>query len=365
MRINLRSVALTGALVAMATAWMPNAVQAQYYEGKTIEIIVGFASGGTDTTARIVARRLSDYIDGNPTVVVKNMPGSASLKAQNFVFEQAKPDGTTFSFNPFQVMAQLTGREGVRFSYPEFTFIAGVKAPSFVAVARSDLAEGGLEAPSDVTKINTPLTYTGRNPLHSIDVMSTLAFDVLGMTHTYVPGFFDSAEITTSIEQGETNITGVGSATWNTQMKPRLIDTGQAKALFQYGVFQPDGSLKPDPAYPGVPLFDDFYVEAMGGAPSGELYEAYKFAERAQGTANFLLLGPPGMDPEVTEELRAAVEKAMADPETIAEAEKALKAALRHVGYDQARQVMDSIRNAPEDMVRFWKERTARQAGAG
>ena len=143
MRINLRSVALTGALVAMATAWMPSVAQAQYYEGKTIEIIVGFASGGTDTTARIVARRLSDYIDGNPTVVVKNMPGSASLKAQNFVFEQAKPDGTTFSFNPFQVMAQLTGREGVRFSYPEFTFIAGVKAPSFVAVARSDLAEGG------------------------------------------------------------------------------------------------------------------------------------------------------------------------------------------------------------------------------
>ena len=362
---ELRNGVLLTVLMAVASTWTADVAQAQYYKGKTIDIIVGFASGGTDTTARIVARRLSEYIEGNPTVVVKNMPGSASLKAQNFVFEQAKPDGTTLSFNPFQVMAQLTGREGVRFSYPEFTFVAGVKAPSFVAVARTDLAEGGINSPPDVARINQPLTYTGRNPLHSIDVMSTLAFDVLGMTHNYVPGFFDSAEITTSIEQGETNITGVGSATWNTQMKPRLVDSGKVRALFQYGVFQPDGSLKPDPAYPGVPLFDDFYLEAKGEAPSGELYEAYKFAERAQGTANFLLLGPPGMNEEATEILRAAVSETMADPETIAEAEQALKAALRHVGIEQARSVMDSIRNAPDNMVKFWKERTARQAGAG
>ena len=178
-----------------------------------------------------------------------------------------------------------------------------------------------------------PLTYTGRNPLHSIDVMSTLAFDVLGMTHNYVPGFFDSAEITTSIEQGETNITGVGSATWNTQMKPRLVDTGKVKALFQYGVYSsPTDHCSPTPRTRESRSSMTSMSRQRADAPSGELYEAYKFAERAQGTANFLLLGPPGMNEEATEILRAAVEKAMADPETIAEAEQALKAALRHVG---------------------------------
>ena len=352
------------ALAALALIVFASAADAQYYKGKTIQILVGFASGGTDTTARIIARRLSKYIPGHPAVVVKNMPGGASLKAQNFVFERAKPDGTTLSFNPFQVMAEITGREGVRFSYPRFTFVAGVKAPSFVAVARNDLSPGGLNKPSDIARVTQALNYTGRNPLHSIDVMSTLGFDVLGMKHNYVRGFRDSASITTSIEQGETHITGVGSATWNTQMKPRLVDTGKVKALFQYGVFQPDGSLQPDPAYPGVPLFDDFYVEARGEAPSGELYNAYKFAERAQGTANFLALGPPDMNPEATRQLRAAYEKAMADPETIAEAKKALKAALRHINYDLAKKVMDSLRDADPKMVAFWKDRTARQAGA-
>lgn len=352
------------ALAAVLLIAFSATANAQYFEGKTIEIIVGFASGGTDTTARIVARRLSKYLPGNPSVVVKNMPGGASLKAQNFVFERAKPDGTTLSFNPFQVMAEITGREGVRFSYPKFTFVAGVKAPSFVAVARNDLAPGGLNKPSDIAKITKALNYTGRNPLHSIDVMSTLGFDLLGMKHNYVRGFRDSASITTSIEQAETHITGVGSATWNTQMRPRLIDTGKVKALFQFGVFQPDGSLTPDPAYPGVPLLDEFYVAAKGSKPSGPLAAAYDFAKRAQGTANFLALGPPNMNPEATKQLRAAYEKAMADPETIAEAKKALKAALRHINYDLAKKVMDSLRDADPKMVAFWKDRTARQAGA-
>lgn len=362
--VSVVKLSVTAAAMLLAATSLSSTADAQYYKGKTIEIIVGFASGGTDSAARIIARRLQKYIPGSPKVVVKNMPGGASLKAQNFVYERAKPNGMTISFNPFQVMAEVTKRKGVRFSYPNFTFIAGVKAPSFVVVARKDIAPGGFNGPADIGKINQPLNYTGRNPLHAIDVQTTLAFDMLGMPHTYVPGFRGSASITTSLAQKETNITGAGSVHWLKHLMPRLVDKGELVPLFQFGRFQPDGSLIPDPAYPGIPNFMDVYKQVKGKAPSGLMWEAYQFAEKMQGTANFLVVGPPKMNPEAAKILRTAYAKSMADPETIAEAKKAVLVPYHYVGFEQASKVMEDLRNADPKIVEFWKARTARQSGA-
>ena len=354
-----------GAAAAAVAAGYPAGAEAQYYKGKTIEFIVGFASGGTDNAARTIARRLQKYIPGAPKVVVKNMPGGASLKAQNFIFERAKPDGFTLGFNPFQVMAEITQRKGVRFSYPEFTYIAGVKASAFVTFARTDIAPGGFKGPQDIKKINKPLTYTGRNPLHSIDVVSTLAFDMLGMKHGYVPGFRGSAAIVTSVEQNETNITGSGAIMWLKHATPRLLNKGLAVPMFQFGIIQPDGSLARDPAFKDIPNFIEYYKQVQGKEPSGPDWEAFQFAQNAMGIANFIVVGPPKMNPEATKILRGAYKKAMADPETIAEAKKAVLFAFKHVGYDRARKVMDDLRNTPPHIAKYWKERTARQAGAG
>ncbi len=363
-RISKFSMALIAAVAFLVAVGQSTTAKAQFYKGKTIEIIVGFSAGGTDTAARIIARRLSKYIPGNPSVIIKNMPGAGSLKAQNFIYERAKPNGLTIGFNPFQVLAQITGRKGVRFSYPKFTFIAGVKGPSFIVVARKDLAPGGLNSPADIKKINKRMSYTGRNPLHAIDVVSTAAFDMLGMKHTYVPGFRGSASITTSLAQSETNITGAGSVHWLKHLTPRLVDKGQLVSLFQFGAVQNDGSLTRDPAYPTVPLFEEFYAKAIGGKPSGPLYKAYQFAEQMQGTANFLVTGPPKMNAEAAKILRVAYKKAMEDPQTIAEAKKAVLNPYLHIGFKRASKVMSDLANADPAIVKFWKERTGVQFGA-
>ena len=351
------------AVAILATTTFTAPSEAQYYKGKTIEVIVGFSAGGTDSAARIIASRLSKYIPGNPSVVVKNMPGGGSLKAQNFLFERAKPNGQTIGFNPFQILAQVTGRKGVRFSYPDFTFIAGVKGPASIVVIRNDIVAGGYKKPSDIKNINKKLSYTGRNPLHSIDMVSTAAFDLLGMKHTYVPGFRGSASITTSLAQNETNITGAGSVHWLKHLIPRLVDKGQLSSLFQFGAFQPDGTIKRDPAYPGMPFFEEFYAKALGGKPSGELYRAYKFAEKMRGTANWLVLGPPKMNQEAAKILRVAYGKAMRDPATIAAAKKAVLNPYLNVGFERASKVMDDLRNADPKIVKFWKARVAAQSG--
>src|SRR6266498_2094121 len=70
--------------------------QENFYKGKTIRLIVGLApGGGFDAYSRVIARHIGKHIPGNPTTVVDNMPGAASLLAANYVYKAAKPDGLT------------------------------------------------------------------------------------------------------------------------------------------------------------------------------------------------------------------------------------------------------------------------------
>src|SRR5262247_1398392 len=60
---------------------------ANFYRGKTITIGVGFtAGGGYDLHARTLARHMGKHIPGNPSIVVKNVPGAAGLVLANQLF---------------------------------------------------------------------------------------------------------------------------------------------------------------------------------------------------------------------------------------------------------------------------------------
>ena len=62
--------------------------------GRTIEFIVGGDfGGGYDIYARAVARHLARHIPGNPTIVVKNMPGAGSTRAGIYISTVAPKDG--------------------------------------------------------------------------------------------------------------------------------------------------------------------------------------------------------------------------------------------------------------------------------
>ena len=54
--------------------------QSNFYEGKTIRLIVGFtAGGGYDAYTRTIGRHMGKHIPGNPAMIVENMPGAGSM----------------------------------------------------------------------------------------------------------------------------------------------------------------------------------------------------------------------------------------------------------------------------------------------
>src|SRR5215207_599018 len=81
-------------IAAAGIATAAPATAQSYYAGKTIDLVVGnYPGGGFDIYARAVARHLGRHIPGNPTVVVKNMPGAGSAKAGVHISTVAPKDG--------------------------------------------------------------------------------------------------------------------------------------------------------------------------------------------------------------------------------------------------------------------------------
>src|SRR5437764_1096314 len=71
---------------------------ADFYQGKTLTVIVGYApGGGVDATARAVTRHLSRFIAGQPNIVVQNMEGAAGLVSVNHMDRRVAPDGLTLA----------------------------------------------------------------------------------------------------------------------------------------------------------------------------------------------------------------------------------------------------------------------------
>ena len=69
-----------------------SASQAQDYPSRPVHFIIGFGTGGPDTTARILAAQLATQT--GKRFVVENKPGSSGIIGAEFVAKSA-PDGYT------------------------------------------------------------------------------------------------------------------------------------------------------------------------------------------------------------------------------------------------------------------------------
>src|SRR5947209_19455979 len=71
---------------------------ADFYQGKTLTVIVGYApGGGVDASARAVTRHLGRFIPGRPNIVVQNMEGAAGIVSVNHLDRRVAPDGLTLA----------------------------------------------------------------------------------------------------------------------------------------------------------------------------------------------------------------------------------------------------------------------------
>src|SRR5262245_56706682 len=242
-------VAAAALLIAMLIAPMPVSAQADFYSGKTIELIVSTGvGGGLDANARVVARHLAHHLPGQPVIVVKNMPGAGHIRAANYVFTQAPKDGTTIaSFIPIFVMAQVLERSrSIQFNSAQFNWLASTSSSnSTVYVWHSS----GIKSVEDATKRTVVMGGIGAGSYTII--YPTVMNSLIGTRFKLVTGYQSTAEVGLAMERGE--IEGRAGNNFNSLKAENgeWLRTGKINLIAQVG-------LQRDAEFSQVPLLTDF-----------------------------------------------------------------------------------------------------------
>jgi hypothetical protein len=306
-----------GGAVAGALAWAVGAplapAQAQdFYEGKTIEVIVPFAEGGvTDVVARFLQPFLERHIPGNPTVTIRNLPGGGSILGANFFEENAQDDGELILFTTASTaFPYLLQQEGVEYD------LSNKRVGYTIAIGPVVYAapETGVETAADLMNPPMPLIYGGIGATAS-DMPVILGFELLELDVQTVLGFTGRGPIRLAFERGETNLDFQFTAVYLTQVVP-LVEAGRAIPLMTGGSMGPDGRFtERDPVVTDLPSIYEVYNEIHGQEPEGPAWEAYQSAAALTFQFGLTAWMPAGTPQEALEALATATQASNADPE--------------------------------------------------
>ncbi len=258
---------------AMAALAAP-AVAETSFEGETVEWIIPFSEGGgSDKWARFYAPLLSEALPGNPTIVVKNMPGAGSTKGANFFADRAKPDGLTIlGTSGSTQFPYLLGDSRVKFDYADWNVVLA-SATGGVAYLPTDLAEQWTADPQAVID-GTDFIY-GSQGATRLDLVPLLAWEMLGMRVDPVFGIKGRGDGRLMFERGEANIDYQTSSAFLSKVTP-LVEQGDAVPIMTWGALDDDGNIVRDPTFPDIPTFKEVYTEIKGSEPSGPEWDAWK-----------------------------------------------------------------------------------------
>src|SRR3990167_4530129 len=172
------------------------------YQGKTIHIVVGFASGGlADRWARLLYRYMPKYIPGNPDMIVQTMPGASSLIASNYVYNVAKPDGLTVGMpNASLYLDQLVGRKEVKFDVRKFEWIGTQEKWSRVLYVRGDTPYKTI---GDVIHAKEPPKCGASGTASTGYIVTKILEETVGAKFSIVIGYPGGPEIDLAVERGE------------------------------------------------------------------------------------------------------------------------------------------------------------------
>jgi hypothetical protein len=335
-----------GAAASVAAAIGPAryARAADFYAGKTIDVIVPFAPGGAgEVTTRFVAPFLTKHIPGNPNFNVSTMPGGGSILGANHFEKQGKSDGllmlSTTSSSAFPYMFK---QQGVEYSLANKRVGYAVTLGPVVYAA----PDTGITKPADLMKSKQPLVYGGIAATGS-DLPVLVSFELLGFPVKSVLGFKGRGPIRLAFERGETNLDFQFMSVYLTQVRA-LVDNKKAVPLYTGGSTDAQGNFKArDPVVKDLPSAYEAYKAIHNKEPSGVVWDAYQAT--AALTFQYCITGwmPAGTPQAAIDAFAIGCAKANADPEFQARSQKVTGGYSIQAGKDVEKPIKAALNVSP------------------
>ncbi len=279
---------------------------ADFYHGKEVAITVGSSSGGGfDLYGRLVARHMSGYLPGAPTIVVKNMPGAGGIQQVNYLVNVAVKDGTQLGIiNPVMTTAPFLTPEVAKWDSRKFVWLGS--ANSEISTCAFWKASGI----SDIDKLinaKRELMVAGIGPSSGSTLDAITLKSMMSWKWNIVTGYPGLANAMNAAEAGEADgMCGLNVTTLKARLWPQ-IQRGEIHVLLQT-------SLRNHPDLPGVKNAFD-----LAKSPEQKQMMELVFGPWIFGRPFITTSGVPA---ERLAALRKAFKEVLADKQFLAEAEK-------------------------------------------
>ena len=305
---RITTAAAAAAIFALGLAVAPPVRAQEFYQGKTITLIVGASAGGSlDAYTRLISRHLGRYVPGTPSVIVQNMPGAGSMVAANYLYNVAPPDGLTISgFAVALALQQAMGDPGVKFDGRKFAWIGTPSTYHSICFLRKESGIGNVEA---WMQAKTPPVFGGIGAGAGPSDIPRILNAAIGLPVKVVEGYGGGATARLALESGE--VDGY-CGSWQSVSSVYHDALRDGKFVI---VIQASLESDPDPQLAQVPL-------AARYAKSEEAKQLLAVNDTIHGI-EFVYATAPATPKERLQILRTAFMQALASPDLAADAKKA------------------------------------------
>jgi tripartite-type tricarboxylate transporter receptor subunit TctC len=328
-----RAISIAAVLSMAIVAW-PAAAEESFYKGKTVTIVVGFsAGGGYDQYARLVARHISKYIPGNPSFIIQNMPGAATLTAVRYLDATAPKDGTVIAaFDPGLILETIAKPELHKLMFSDYRWIGALLRDIRVCYASQ---RSGVKNWDELMKRKE--FVIGNTARGSTYINGAILSKVFHAPVRQVSGYPGSNELRIALERGE--IEG-NCGSW-TALPQDWIANHRVNTFIRYSPKRPADMPE------SVPFANDLattqeqkdFLNVLNG--SGELGRPYIVAKQVPEDRALIL--------------RTAFAAMIEDADFLAEAQKQ-NMLLDPVTGEEAEKIIARIYGAPPDLKSRVKE---------
>jgi tripartite-type tricarboxylate transporter receptor subunit TctC len=324
---------------------------AEFFEGKQITLIVGYApGGGYDIYARLLARHFGRFIPGNPEIVVQSMPGANSVRAANYLYNTAPRDGTVIGmFSRNLPLKGVLGGSNIQFDARKFTWLGSSSSfvnDAYILIVRKDAPVKTID---EARRQDLPgLVLGGTTEGGTGNDIPIILRDTIGLHVKKVVGYPDTPAIMRGIDRGEVNGRTVDLSSVKAT-KPEWL-----KAESDYRVLVQFARATRHPDFPDVPTAREL-AKNEGARALIALAELPYALSRP-------VAAPPGLPVDRADALRAAFLAMHRDPLYLEDAAR-LRLDVSPIGGDGILTAIDRIAAAPVELLEYVRKLLAEDKG--
>jgi tripartite-type tricarboxylate transporter receptor subunit TctC len=286
----------------LSLALITGAAAQDFYQGKTVNFVIGYpVGGGYDTYSRLVAAHLGEHLAGHPAVIPLNMPGAVTIRATNYLYNEAPKDGTVVGMIDQAIyLNQILGTAQLRADATRFNWIGRIVSNSAVLYAWHL---------SPVKTIQD--TFARELIVAAGGVSSRLNWLVLnslvGTKLKLISGYPGTGEERIAMERGEIEAMSQPWPIIKTELAQWLAEK-KISLLVQTGVDK-------NPGLTDVPRM----IDLARNEDDGTLLKLFS----TPSTIGRSVVAPPGLPPARVAELRRAFVETLSDPAFLRDLERA------------------------------------------